>query len=171
MSTAVFAGTFDPATNGHLDVIQRAAAVFDRVIVAVGSSPEKQTLFSAAERVEMLREACAGLENVEVETFEGLLVEFVESRGGSVIVKGLRCMSDFDREYQMAFHNRGMKPEIETVFLMAAPPYIHLRSSVIREIARLGGSVAGFVPAAVERRLRERAPGRSGTASEGRGEP
>lgn len=160
MITAVFAGSFDPATNGHLDVIARAAAVFDRLIVAVGSGADKQPLFAAAERVEMLREACAAMRNVEVEAFEGLLVEFVARRGASVIVKGLRCMSDFDREYQMAFHNRGLDPRIETVFLMASPPHLHLRSSVIKEIARLGGSVAGFVPPAVERRLRERAGGR-----------
>jgi len=159
MTTAVFAGSFDPATNGHLDVVERAAAVFDRVIVAVGSTTGKQSLFSAQERVEMLREACADHKNVEVEAFEGLLVDFAERKGAAVIVKGLRCMSDFDREYQMAFHNRGLNPQIETVFLMASPPHIYLRSSVIKEIARLGGSVAQFVPAAVEKRLRERARG------------
>jgi pantetheine-phosphate adenylyltransferase len=166
MKTAVVAGTFDPPTNGHLDVIQRTAAVFERVIVAVGSSSEKRTLFSAAERVEMLREACAGLGSVEVEAFEGLLVDFAERRGAAVIVKGLRCMSDFDREYQMAFHNRGLKPGIETVFLMASPAYSHLRSSVIREIAGLGGSAAGFVPPAVERR--QRLPGFAGEPGQGR---
>ena len=159
MRIAVFAGSFDPATNGHLDVIERAARIFDRLIVAVGSSSDKRPLFSAQERVEMLREACATFENVEVEAFEGLLVEFAARRGASVIVKGLRCMSDFDREYQMAFHNRALNPGLETVFLMASPPHIHLRSSVIKEIARLGGDIAGFVPPAVARRLRERASG------------
>jgi len=157
MTTAVFAGSFDPATNGHLDVVKRAAAVFDRLIVAVGSTTGKEPLFDAQERVEMLQEACAGLDNVEVEAFDGLLVDFVARKGASVIVKGLRCMSDFDREYQMAFHNRGLHPQIETVFLMASPPHIHLRSSVIKEIARLGGDVAGFVPEAVAKRLRDRA--------------
>jgi pantetheine-phosphate adenylyltransferase len=156
MTTAVFAGSFDPATHGHLDVIERAAAVFDRLIVAVGSSTEKQPLFSAGERVEMLREACASLPNVEVEAFEGLLVDYAARRGATVIVKGLRSMSDFDREYQMAFHNRALNPGLETVFLMASPPHIHLRSSVVKEIARLGGSVAEFVPPAVARRMRRK---------------
>jgi len=156
MTTAVFAGSFDPATHGHLDVIERAAAVFDRLIVAVGSSTEKQPLFSAGERVEMLREACASLPNVEVEAFEGLLVDYAARREATVIVKGLRSMSDFDREYQMAFHNRALNPGLETVFLMASPPHIHLRSSVVKEIARLGGSVAEFVPPAVARRMRRK---------------
>ena len=156
MTTAVFAGSFDPATHGHLDVIELAAAVFDRLIVAVGSSTEKQPLFSAGERVEMLREACASLPNVEVEAFEGLLVDYAARREATVIVKGLRSMSDFDREYQMAFHNRALNPGLETVFLMASPPHIHLRSSVVKEIARLGGSVAEFVPPAVARRMRRK---------------
>ncbi len=154
MFLAVYPGSFDPITNGHLDVIERASSLFERLVVAVGSNPDKQYLFPAEERVQMVAEACRRFPNVEVDSFGGLLVNFVAQRNATVVVRGLRAVSDFESELQMALMNRSLRPGVETVFLMTSPEYLFLSSSVLRGIAALGGSVADFVPAHVEARLR-----------------
>jgi pantetheine-phosphate adenylyltransferase len=151
MSRAVFPGTFDPPTNGHLDVIARAAAAFDEVIVATGVNQSKQRLFTVEERVEMLTALAAGFENVRVGTFPGLLVDYCRSEGVGVIVKGLRG-GDYDYELQMAQMNRKLSG-VDTLFLPTAPENAFISSSLVKEIAKLGGEVAGFLPAAVHQRL------------------
>ena len=153
--TALCPGTFDPVTNGHVDIVQRAAALFDRVVVAVVENPGKEPLFSVAERVEMLREALSGLGNVEVESFSGLLVDHARSRGVGVIVKGLRAVSDFDYELQMAQMNRHLG-EVETCFVPTSPRWSYLSSSLVKEVAGYGGDVSGLVPEQVLRRHKER---------------
>jgi pantetheine-phosphate adenylyltransferase len=153
--TALCPGTFDPVTNGHLDIVQRAAALFDRVVVAVVENPAKEPLFSVGERAEMLREALSGLGNVEVESFSGLLVDHARRRGVGVIVKGLRAVSDFDSELQMAQMNRHLG-EIETCFVPTSPRWSYLSSSLVKEIAGYGGDVSGLVPDQVLGRLKER---------------
>lgn len=153
--TALCPGTFDPVTNGHVDIVQRAAGLFDRVVVAVVENPAKEPLFSAAERIEMLREALSGLGNVDVESFSGLLVDHARSRGVGVIVKGLRAVSDFDYELQMAQMNRHLG-EVETYFVPTSPRWSYLSSSLVKEIAGYGGDVSGLVPEQVLRRLKER---------------
>jgi pantetheine-phosphate adenylyltransferase len=152
---AIYPGTFDPVTNGHLDVIERAATTFNSVVVAVAVNPAKHPTFTMEERVEMIRESCQHLDNVEVTCFTGLLVEFAAQVGAPVIVKGLRAVSDFEFEFQMAQMNRKLNPGVETVFLTTASHYSFLSSSLVKEIARLGGDVSEFVPAGVLRRLRE----------------
>lgn len=157
----VYPGTFDPVTNGHLDVIERAAATFCEVVVAVAVNPEKHPAFSVEERVAMLRESCRHLENVQVASIPGLLVEFAGEIGARVIVKGLRAVSDFEYEFQMAQANRKLNPKVETVFMTTASQYSFLSSSMVKQIARLGGDVSDFVPEPVLRRLAaQRAGGR-----------
>jgi len=157
MALALYAGSFDPITNGHMDIIQRAAGLFERLLVAVAVNPEKAPVFSVEERLEMVKEACAGLKNVEVQLMPGgLLVDFAVAAGATVIVRGLRAVSDFDYELQLASMNRSLRPELETVFFMTGPEHYFLSSSIVKEIARLGGGVSAFVPPHVERRLRER---------------
>jgi pantetheine-phosphate adenylyltransferase len=151
---AVYPGTFDPVTNGHIDLIQRSAALFDRVIVAVLMNTEKSPLFTVAERVEMLEEVVEGLKNVSVTTFQGLLVDFADQSKATVIVRGIRAVSDYEYELQMALMNRRLSPHVETVFLMPAETYSYLSSRLVKEISQLGGSVRGLVPSAVEERLR-----------------
>ena len=153
--TALCPGTFDPVTNGHVDIVQRGAALFDRVVVAVVENPGKEPLFSVAERVEMLREALSGLGNVEVESFSGLLVDHARSRGVGVIVKGLRAVSDFDYELQMAQMNRHLG-EVETCFVPTSPRWSYLSSSLVKEVAGYGGDVSGLVPDHVLSRLKEK---------------
>jgi pantetheine-phosphate adenylyltransferase len=150
---ALYPGSFDPLTNGHVDIIQRGARLFDRIIVAILMNREKTPLFSTAERVEIAREVFAADPNVEVEMFEGLLVEYAERRAASVIVRGLRAVSDFEYEMQMALMNRHLSPDLETVFMMPGEAYTYLSSRLVKEVFALGGSVAGLVPPAVERRL------------------
>jgi pantetheine-phosphate adenylyltransferase len=152
MSRAVFPGTFDPPTNGHLDVITRAAAAFDELIVAAGVNQSKQRLFSIEERVEMLTEIAAPFGNVRIGTFEGLLVDYCRAEGARVIVKGLRSGGDYDYELQMAQMNRKMSG-VDTVFLPTAPENGYISSSLVKEIARLGGEVADFLPPGVHDRL------------------
>jgi pantetheine-phosphate adenylyltransferase len=152
MSRAVFPGTFDPPTNGHLDVITRAAAAFDEVIVAAGVNQSKQRLFSIEERVEMLTEIAAPFGNVRIGTFEGLLVDYCRAEGARVIVKGLRSGGDYDYELQMAQMNRKMSG-VDTLFLPTAPENGYISSSLVKEIARLGGEVADFLPPGVHDRL------------------
>ena len=156
MITGLYAGTFDPPTYGHLDVVRRAAALFDKVIVGVSVNPRKTPLFSTDERVAMLRESCRDLANVEVQVVPGLVVEFARQVGAHVIVRGLRAVSDFESELQMASTNRALASEVETVFFTPAPEYHYLSASIVCEIARFGGSVSEFVPPHVERALRKR---------------
>jgi pantetheine-phosphate adenylyltransferase len=155
MSTvAVYPGSFDPPTNGHVDIISRGARLFDRIIVAILVNAEKSPLFTMEERVEILREVFRDQPNVEVDTFDGLLVEFVERRHAQVIVRGLRAVSDFEFEFQMALMNRRLTPRIETVFMMPAEQYTYISSRLIKEVFALGGRVQGLVPDLVEQRLR-----------------
>ena len=155
-SLAVYPGSFDPPTLGHLDVIERGARLFDRLIVAVGRNSAKEPFLSADERVNALRESCAPLENVEVEPFDGLLVDYVQSRGARSIVRGLRAVADFDYEFQIAMVNRKIAPDVDSVFLMTHWDYSYLSSSVVREVARLGGDVSGLVPPATVAALKRR---------------
>jgi pantetheine-phosphate adenylyltransferase len=150
---AICAGSFDPATNGHLDIIERAAGVFDEVIVAVSVSIGKQPTFTVEERLAMLREACKPYSNVTVESFDGLLVRYAESRNANVIVRGLRALSDFEFEFEMALMNRRLDSGIETVFMMTNAEYSYLSSSIVKEVAGFGGSVDGLVPEVVKEYL------------------
>src|SRR5207249_4155990 len=154
--TGVFPGTFDPFTNGHLDLTRRAARLFDRVVVAVAHSPGKGTLFPVGERVEMIRAATRTLRRVEVVTFSDLVVDCARRLGAQVMIRGLRAVSDFEFEFQMALMNRRLSPGLEVVFLMPALQYTYLNSSLVKEVARLGGKVRGLVPNVVEERLRSR---------------
>lgn len=165
MTTALYPGSFDPAHNGHLDVIQRAAAIFDRVVVGVARETQKNGLFSVAERVAILREATAGLRGVEVRPYGGLTVSFARRVGADVIVKGLRGVEDFEHELRQAVMNRHLGG-LDTAFFMPSPPYAQISSTLIRQVVRLGGDVSSFVPPAVARRLpqRPRARGRGRAA-------
>ncbi|WP_309722121.1 pantetheine-phosphate adenylyltransferase [Armatimonas sp.] len=154
--TAVYPGSFDPATNGHLDIIERAAGTFDRLLVAVGRNSTKNVLFTPEERIVTLQECVASLPNVEVTSFDGLLVNFVREQGSHVIVRGLRAVSDFEFEFQIALANRQMAPDIETYFLMTSAEYLYLSSSIVKEIARLGGDISALAPEPVQRALKTR---------------
>jgi pantetheine-phosphate adenylyltransferase len=153
---AVYPGSFDPLTNGHIDIIQRGLRLFDRVVIAVLINQEKAPLFTVPERVQIAREVFRERANVEVDTFDGLLVEYAQMKKASVIVRGLRAVSDFEYEMQMALMNRRLCPEVETVFMMPAEPYTYVSSRLIKEVVALGGSVHDLVPDIVERRLREK---------------
>jgi pantetheine-phosphate adenylyltransferase len=150
---AIYAGTFDPITLGHLDVLERAARIFPRVVIGVASNPGKNPLFSSEERVELVKASTAHLSGIEVETFNGLLVDFAESKKVRVIVRGLRAFSDFEYEFQMALTNRKLKSEIETIFLMPKQDYSYVSSSNVREVAQLGGDITQFVPESVQAAL------------------
>lgn len=156
---AVYPGTFDPITNGHLDIIERGSALFDEVTVAILKNPEKETLFSIEERVEMVKGAVQNLRNVNVEAFQKLLVDYVESIGAKVIVRGLRAVSDFEYELQMAMMNRRLNDNIETIFLMPSEAFSYLSSKLVREVAQLGGKLSGLVPPYVEKRLQKKFQG------------
>ena len=161
--TAVYPGTFDPITNGHLDIITRGRRLFDRIIVAILRNPEKEPLFSLEERSEILAAVVGKLPEVRVESFDGLLVDYARSRGAQAIVRGLRALSDFEYEFQMALMNRRLGPDIETVYMMPSEAYSYVSSRLVKEVARLGGDVSGLVPREVVDRLRARcAPGRIG---------
>ena len=153
---AVYPGSFDPLTNGHLDLIERSLRIFDELIVAVVPNPAKTALFSDAERVEMIREATRHLRRIEVQVFEGLLVDFVARAGAGAIVRGLRAISDFEYEFQMALMNRKLQERVETVFLMPHEAYSYISSRLIKEVAAYGGTVTGLVPPSVEKRLVEK---------------
>jgi pantetheine-phosphate adenylyltransferase len=157
---AIYPGSFDPLTNGHVDIIQRGSRMFDRIVVAILLNVEKAPLFTVAERVEIAREVFAGYPNVEVDTFDGLLVEYARRKGAGVIVRGLRAISDFEYEMQMALMNRHLNPNVETVFMMPAETYTYVSSRLVKEVVALGGSVSGLVPTLVEDRLREKKRGR-----------
>lgn len=153
---ALYPGTFDPPTNGHVDLIQRGSKLFDHLIVAVLNNPGKNPLFTVAERVEMLEECTRPLGNVSVSTFDGLMVEFARRQGASAVLRGIRAISDYEYELQMALMNRKLQPSLETVFMMPAEQYSYLSSRLVREIAQLGGSIKSLVPEIVEQRLREK---------------
>ena len=155
MRRAACPGTFDPVTNGHIDIVGRASTLFDEVVVAVGVNKSKRRLFSAEERIEMLRESCRGFDNVTVDGFDGLLTTFCEERGIHAIVKGLRAVSDFDYELQMAQMNSSLAA-IETVFVPTSPEYSFLASSLVKEVATFGGDVSGLIPDFVNARLSAR---------------
>ncbi|MHB1415547.1 MAG: pantetheine-phosphate adenylyltransferase [Chloroflexota bacterium] len=156
MTLAVYPGSFDPITNGHVDVARRAAAIFERVVVAVYDTPPKNVLFATAERVEMARHALAGISNVTVDSFSKLTVDYTRGVGGKVIVRGLRAISDFELELQMALLNRQLAPDIEVICLMASQQHSFLSSSIVKEIAKLGGAIEDLVPATVASALRDR---------------
>jgi pantetheine-phosphate adenylyltransferase len=151
---AIYPGSFDPVTNGHLDLIERGSNIFGRLVVAVLRNAEKDPLFSLAERVEMLQEATSAYPNVEVDSFHGLLVDYARKREARVLLRGIRAVSDYEYELQMAMMNRKLEPRLETVFMLPAIAYSYLSSRLVREIVQLGGSVNGLVPPAVEQRLR-----------------
>jgi len=153
---AVYAGTFDPVTHGHIDVIQRASRIFDEVIVAIAGSAKKQPLFSLDERVALASSIVADYKNVTVKGFDSLLLDFAKEHQANVILRGLRAVADFDYEFQLASMNRFLNPNIESMFLMPAEKYMYISSSLVREIASLGGDVSGFVPAEVVRALQKK---------------
>ncbi len=162
MKVAIVPGSFDPITSGHLDIIKRAAVVFDRVVVGVSKRIPKNTLFSPDERKAMVEKALAGMKNVEVEIFDTLLVEFARQHDAHAVVRGLRAVSDFEHEFQMAQLNRELDSEVETVFVMASPEYAYLSSSAVKEIAEYSGSVKGLVPGVVEDALAAKFPSMKG---------
>ena len=155
-SVAIYPGSFDPVTNGHLDLIGRGEQMFDHLIVAVLKNVEKQPLFSVPERVEMLREVTKKWDSVEVDVFEGLLVDYARKRGAGVILRGIRAISDYEYELQMALMNRKLEPRLETVFMLPGESYSYLSAKLVREIAQLGGPLSGLVPPIVEQRLRSK---------------
>ncbi len=154
--TALYAGSFDPLTNGHVDVIKRASKLFSELIVAVGLNPEKNNIFTAEERLRHLRQACEGIDNLRFSSFSGLLANAAREMKADAVVRGLRAVSDFEWELQMALMNRELDPECETIFLMPSPEYSYISSTLIREICQLGGNVEPFVPEPVCRELREK---------------
>jgi pantetheine-phosphate adenylyltransferase len=153
---AVFPGSFDPLTSGHVDIIERACVIFDRVVVAVLINADKTPLFTVDERVVMIREVYRDRENIEVDTFDGLLVDYARRKGARALIRGLRAVSDFEYEFQMALMNRRLSHDLETVFLMPAEQYTYTSSRLIKEVFRLGGAVSGLVPPVVEQRLRQK---------------
>jgi len=155
-SLAVFPGSFDPITNGHLDIVERGLRIFDRVRMAILVNVEKQPLFTVEERLAIIREAYQGNPRVEVDTFSGLLVDYAERVGASVIIRGIRAISDFEYEFQMALMNRRLNPQIETVFMMPAESYSYVSSRLVKEVFQLGGRVTDVVPPVVERRLSDK---------------
>jgi pantetheine-phosphate adenylyltransferase len=153
---AIYPGSFDPLTNGHVDIIERGSKLFDKIVVSILVNLEKSPLFTVPERVEIARKVFSTYSNVEVDTFDGLLVDYARGRRASAIVRGLRAVSDFEYEMQMALMNRRLNPDVETVFMMPAEPYTYVSSRLVKEVVALGGSVTGLVPTVVEDRLREK---------------
>jgi len=159
MRTAIYPGSFDPPTNGHLDVVQRAAKLFDRVVVAVAKNEDKHPLFTPDQRLALVKQAVRHLPGVEADTFDGLLIEYVVERKAQAIVRGLRAVSDFEFEFQLALMNRKLNENIETIFMMPKDTYTFLSSRIVKEIARLGGDVGAFVPAHVQTALAKKFSG------------
>jgi pantetheine-phosphate adenylyltransferase len=153
---AIYPGSFDPPTNGHLDLIERGAKIFEDLVVAILRNSEKSPMFSVAERREMLRELTADLKNVRIDTFDGLMVEYAKSLDATCILRGIRAISDYEYELQMALMNRKLEPTLETVFMMPADKYSYVSSRLVREVAQAGGPVRGLVPEVVEQKLREK---------------
>lgn len=156
MRTVVYPGSFDPLTNGHLDIIRRAARLFDSVIVAIANNEEKKPLFTLKERVHLVEQSIHELPNVRVDSFGGLLVDYVDQAGGQAVIRGLRAISDFEFEFQLALMNRKLNERVETIFMMPKETYTFLSSRIIKEIARLGGDVKAFVPMHVEAALKKK---------------
>lgn len=153
---AIYPGTFDPITNGHIDLIQRTLKIFDEVIIAVAPTPRKQPLFTLEERIQLIKQSIKNLKRAKVESFDGLLVDYVKKEKGVAIVRGLRAISDFEYELQMALMNRYLDTNIEAVFMMPSEEYTFLSSTMVKEVASFGGGVKGFVPDVVEKALREK---------------
>jgi pantetheine-phosphate adenylyltransferase len=153
---AIYPGSFDPPTNGHLDLIERGSNIFDELVVAILRNAEKTPLFSVGERRRMLEDLTAGFKNVRVDVFDGLTVEYAARVKASAVLRGIRALSDYEYELQMAMMNRKLRPELETVFMMPAEKYSYLSSRLVREVARLGGDISGLVPEMVEQRLKEK---------------
>ena len=156
MKIAVYPGSFDPVTNGHLDVIERALKIIDKVIVTVGDNPGKKPTFTIEERMEMLKECTDDMKNVEIDCFSGLLLNYVKSKDSKIIIRGLRAVSDFDFEFQRALMNRVVDEDIETIFIMTKEHYVYLNSSIIKEMSMFGGNINGLVPEIVEKKLKEK---------------
>ncbi|MDO8580211.1 MAG: pantetheine-phosphate adenylyltransferase [Candidatus Omnitrophota bacterium] len=159
--TAIYPGSFDPVTYGHIDLIKRASKIFENIIVAVANNTQKKTLFSAQERMALLKKATQGIKGVTVENFDGLVIEFARQRGSNVLIRGLRMISDFEFEFQMALTNRRLDEEVETVFLMPSEGYSYLSSTLIKEAASLGADIRSFVPDFVAERLKEKLKNKS----------
>jgi pantetheine-phosphate adenylyltransferase len=154
--SAIYPGSFDPPTNGHLDLIQRGSKIFEELVVAILRNPEKSPMFSVSERIEMLRELTADLSNVRIDMFDGLMVEYAKSIQATCVLRGIRAISDYEYELQMALMNRKLEPTLETVFMMPADKYSYVSSRLVREVAQAGGPVKGLVPEVVEQKLREK---------------
>lgn len=154
--TAIYPGSFDPITNGHLDIIHRGLEMFDRIIIAVAINPAKSSLFSTEERIDLIKQSVNHNTKIEVDTFEGLTVDYAQQRQAKVIVRGLRAMSDFEYEFQLALMNRRLSREVQTVFMMTGYRWLYISSTIIKEAAKLGGEVAGLVPKPVEKALRKK---------------
>jgi pantetheine-phosphate adenylyltransferase len=156
MTVAIYPGSFDPITNGHLSILTRGLQIFEKIIVAVAQNPQKTNLFSVQERVSMIQEVLPDEPNLEVETFDGLLVQYAEQRGADVLLRGIRAMSDFEYEFQMALMNRRLNRDIQSVFLMTDYKWFYISSTIVKEAASLGGDISGLVPDLVCRRLKEK---------------
>ncbi|HLG43131.1 MAG TPA: pantetheine-phosphate adenylyltransferase [Planctomycetota bacterium] len=156
MAKAIYPGSFDPFTNGHLDIVKRAAPLFERLIVAIGDNPAKQPLFEKDERIRLIKEIARPLKNVDVEAFDGLLVDYAKKRGAKVVVRGIRTISDFEYEYQMALTNKALAPDIETVFMVTSKEYAFVSAKLIKEAASLGGDIATFVPPEIAKVMKNR---------------
>jgi pantetheine-phosphate adenylyltransferase len=156
MVNAIYPGSFDPITSGHLDILERAAKIFDTITIAVIENPEKNTLFTVKERVELIRKSIRHLRHIKIGSFHGLLVDYARKEKATVLIRGLRAVSDFDYEFQMALTNRRMAPKLETIFLMTDYKYSYLSSSFVKHIAKLDGKITGLVPVVVEKELKEK---------------
>lgn len=156
MRIAVYPGSFDPVTNGHIDIIHRASKAFDKLIVVVLNNSNKQPLFTVAERVELLQKSCESMEHIEIDSYSGMLIEYAQMKNAHFIVKGLRAVSDFEYEFQMALMNRKLNTEIETMFLMTCDRFSYLSSSMVKEVARYNGDISELVPEIVEKKIKEK---------------
>ena len=156
MSTVIYPGSFDPITLGHIDIISRASKMFDKVIVAVLKNSNKKPLFTIDERIELIRESLTDIKNIEIDSFDGLLADYVNKKGATTVVRGLRAVSDFEYEFQMTLTNKHLNPEVETIFLTSSSEYMYLSSGMVRQVAELGGNITGFVPEIVKNKISEK---------------